>query len=97
MRLDVIDLRAATDSLERDPVQFVVRAELDAGELDPHVTEDPTVVVVIGATVNAGVAFARGLAAAKIDPRTPVDDQASPVAAAPLTGRLVAGEHDRSS
>ena len=65
VRLDVIDLRAAADALERDAVQLVVRAELDAGELDAHVAQDAAVVVGVGAAVDAGVAFAGRLAACR--------------------------------
>jgi len=43
--LDVVDRRASPDGLERDAVQLVVRAELDAGELDAHVTQDAAVVL----------------------------------------------------
>ena len=95
VRLDVIDLRAAADGLERDAVQLVVRAELDARELDAHVAEDAAVVVVVGAAVDASVALASGLAAAEVDRRTAVDDEAAPVAAAALADRLVAREDDR--
>src|SRR5688572_8407909 len=96
MRLHVIDLRAAADRLERDAVQLVVRAELDAGELDAHVAQDAAVVVRIGAPVDAGVALASRLAAAEVDRGAAVDNQAAPVAAAALTDWLIAGEDNRS-
>ena len=75
---------SAPDALERDAVQLVVRAELDARELDAHVAQHAAVVVRVGAAIDAGVALARALAALEVDGRPAVDDEPAPIAAAPL-------------
>ncbi len=82
--LDVFVAAAAAHALKCDAVQLVVGAELDAGELDAHVAQDAAVVVRIVATVDAGVALARALAAGEVHRCAAVDDQAAPVAAAAL-------------
>ena len=95
MRLHVVHDCPAADSLECDAVQLVVRAELDAGKLDPNVLKRAAVVVRVVAAVDAGVALACGLAAAEVQGRAAVDDDAAPVASPSLPDRLIAREDDR--
>ena len=96
VHLDVIHFGAAADTLEGDPVQLVVGAELGAGELHAHVVEDAAAVGGVVAAVGAGVALAFALAAGDVQRGVAVDDEAAPVAAGPLALRLVARHHDRS-
>ena len=93
--LDVVVAAATADALERDAVQLVVRAELDAGELDAHVAQRAAVVVRVVAAIDAGIAFAGAFAARDVHRRAAVDDEAAPVAARARADRLIAGEHDR--
>ena len=95
VHLDVLVAAAAAHALERDAVQLVVRAELDAGELDAHVAQRAAVVVGLIAAIDARVGLAGAFAARDVHRRPAVDDEAAPVAAGARADRLVAGEDDR--
>ena len=56
VHLHVVELRARAAAGEREAVELVVGAELEAGELDAHVLEAAAVVSVVGAAVRAPIA-----------------------------------------
>ena len=95
VHLDVLVGAAAAHALKGNAIQFVVGAELDAGELDAHVAHGAAAVVRVGAAIDAGIAFTGAFAAFEVDRGTAVDDQAAPVATGAVAHGLVAGEHDR--
>ncbi len=96
--LVVVDLKvgdggSGADALEGQPVELVGGGHVVPGELDADTPEDPGIVHVVGAAVEARITLALGLGPG-IGGGLAVDDETAPILHGPLTPGLVGCEDD---
>ena len=97
--LDVVNLRAAADAVQRHAVDLVVGRDLRSAELDAYVLDDAAAVGVVVTTVHAGAALSFRLAGrraigAGVDDAQAVEHHAAPRTARAGSVEQVSGEDD---